>query len=176
MCRSVNNTSIIDRLKYHDIDPKWSYLGKYYEGMGLGNASQYKGTAKQNTAMIKWMRKNGYSTGGTIGKLINGSGEDGFVLAKEGEHILNTEQLAIASAMVDKLLNLAKLPNTSAINGVNYTDNSEKNITMNFNLPNVSNGQDFVDFLKTKKAQNIIQSYTIDEALGKNSLNKFKHK
>lgn len=172
------NTSIVDRLKYNDINPAWNYMKQYYAGMGLGSSSSYAGSYKQNVAMLNWMKKNGYSGGGTIGKLINASGEDGFVLAKEGEHILNKEQLSIASAMVDKLLDFAKLqPNTNAIKGMSYTNNSENNITMNVTLPSVTNYNEFVDQLqKDKRFEKIVQSATIGQALGKSSLDKLKHK
>lgn len=172
------NTSIVDRLKYNDINPAWNYLKQYYAGMGLGSASSYTGSYAQNVKMVSWLKKNGYSKGGTIGKLINASGEDGFVLAKEGEHVLNKEQLSIASAMVDKLLDFAKLqPNTNAIKGISYTNNSENNITMNVTLPSVTNYNEFVDQLqKDKRFEKIVQSATIGQALGKSSLDKLKHK
>lgn len=166
------------RLKYNDINPAWNYLKQYWAGMGFGNANSYVGSYAQNVKMLNWLKKNSYSTGGTIGKLINASGEDGFVLAKEGEHILNKEQLSIASAMVDKLLDFSKLqPNTNAIKGASYVNNGDNNISMNISLPNVTNYDEFVTQLqKDKRFEKIVQSMTIEQSLGKNSLNKFKHK
>ena len=109
--------------------------------------------------------------------MLNAAQEDGLFLGRKDDAILAKEDWLIASAMVDKLLDLSGLQsNVNAIRGMNYANNGDNNITMNFNLPNVTNGQEFVDFLKTKKAQNIIQSYTTDAALGKNSLTKYKFK
>ena len=163
------------RLKYNDFDTSWNNMKKYYEGMGLGSASSYTGSYSQNVKMLSWMKKNGYSSGGTIGKLIKSSGEDGFVLAKSGEHILNKEQLRIADNMVSKLIDFRKsMPIIKPIQPIEKSAMGD--VTMNITLPNVQNGEDFVNFLKTKKAQNIIQSYTTDLAVGKNSLNKYKYK
>lgn len=121
------------------------------------------------------MKSLGYSSGGTIGKLIKSSGEDGFVLAKSGEHILNKEQLRIADNMVSKLIDFRKsMPIIKPVQPIEKSAMGD--VTMNITLPNVHNGEDFVSFLKTKKAQNIIQSYTTDLAVGKNSLNKYKYK
>lgn len=169
--------SIVDRLKYHNFDSSWSNMAMYYEKMGLGSRSSYVGSYQQNVNMLNWMKKNGFRHSGQLSSMISTAREDGLFLGRKDDTILAKEDWLIASAMVEKLIDFSRLqPNTGAIKGMTYTDSSENNFTMNFNLPNISNGQEFVDFLKTKKAQNIIQSYTTDAALGKNSLSKYKYK
>lgn len=169
--------SIVDRLKYHNFDSSWSNMAMYYEKMGLGSRSSYVGSYQQNVNMLNWMKKNGFRHSGQLSSMISTAREDGLFLGRKDDTILAKEDWLIASAMVEKLIDFSRLqPNTGAIKGMTYTDSSENNFTMNFNLPNINNGQEFVDFLKTKKAQNIIQSYTTDAALGKNSLSKYKYK
>lgn len=117
------------------------------------------------------MKSLGYATGGSIGGLIKSSGEDGFALVRKGEYVLTAEQFTLANDMVTKLVNFAKSNISPISQSTNVGD-----VTVNMNFPNVKDGNDVLDVLKTKKAQNIIQSYTTDLAVGKNSLNKYKYK
>ena len=55
------DTSIIDRLKYHDFDSSFSARQMYYSKMGLPGT--YTGTAAQNAKMLEWMKLNGYKNG-----------------------------------------------------------------------------------------------------------------
>ena len=55
------NTSIVDRLKYHDFDSSFSARSQYYSKMGLPGT--YTGTAAQNAKMLDWMKLNGYKNG-----------------------------------------------------------------------------------------------------------------
>lgn len=163
-------TSIVDRLKYHNFDPSWSAVAGYYSK--LGGSGTYTGSYSQNTWLIQKMREMGYAKGGTIGKLIDKSGEDGFVLARSGEEILSLDKLKLASDMVDKLIDFTKFtPNVGAIKGMTYSDNSENNVTFNFNLPNVTDSNSFLKEVQTnKKLQKAIQSVTIGQAMNGNSL------
>ena len=73
-------------------------------------------------------------------------------------------------------LNNAKA-NISAIYGRTNGSNIENSIDLTLNLPNVSNSEEYVKELQTdKNIQKIIKSFTIDEAMGKNSLRKFNIK
>lgn len=168
--------SVIDRMKYNNINPDFNLMKSYYAGMNLGSASDYVGSFEQNVAMLNWLKSNGYSSGGTIGKLIHRAGEDGFVLAKEGEHILNREQLSLASNMVSELINFAKFtPNVGAIKGMSYAHNG--NNVFNFNLPNVKDEQSFLKEIQTnKQVQQALISATLGKAMGKNTfdVNRFK--
>lgn len=51
------------RLKYHDIDSSFNMRKKYYEAMGLGSASSYRGTASQNRNLINQLKAHGYAHG-----------------------------------------------------------------------------------------------------------------
>lgn len=48
------NTSIVDRLKYHNYDSSFGRRRSYYAAMGFGG--NYTGSASQNVSMIQWMR------------------------------------------------------------------------------------------------------------------------
>ena len=51
------------RLKYHDIKSDFNTRRMYYEKMGLGSASSYRGSATQNRNMISWLKSHGYKVG-----------------------------------------------------------------------------------------------------------------
>ncbi len=48
------NTSIVDRLKYHNYDSSFGRRRSYYSAMGFGG--NYTGSASQNVSMINWMK------------------------------------------------------------------------------------------------------------------------
>ncbi len=56
-------TSIVDRLKWHDYDSSKEVRAIYYEMMGLGSSDEYYGSAEQNIAMLSWMKEKGYADG-----------------------------------------------------------------------------------------------------------------
>ena len=172
------NTSIIDRLKYNNLDPSWSNLAMYYEKMGLGKRSDYVGSYSQNVNMVAWMKKNGFKRSGQLSSMISTVKEDGLFLGRKDDTILAKEDWEIASSMVDKLISISALqPNTNAIKGMSYANNSQNNISMNITLPNVQNYDQFVSQLqKDKRFEKIVQSMSIEQSLGKNSLSKFKYK
>ena len=54
--------------------------------------------------------------------------------------------------------------------------NISNDISLNLSLPNVSNANDFVKAIQTNRTlQQVIKAITIDEAMGKNTLSKFKY-
>lgn len=57
------DTSIIDRLKWHDYDSSREARSIYYEKMGLGSSNEYYDSYEQNVAMLSWMKANGYANG-----------------------------------------------------------------------------------------------------------------
>ena len=123
---------------------------------------------------------NAFDTGG-----YTGTGE-GFAMLHAKERVLNATQTKAFEQLVYSFLpqiseELGKLDNiktnASAINGRGMNSKVENSIDLTLNLPNVTNGDDFVKTLQTDKAvQKIIRSFTIDEAMGKNSLRKFNIK
>lgn len=166
------------RLKYFNYDPAWNYMRMYYEKMGLGSASSYEGTYSQNVAMLNWMKSNGFKYSGQLKSMIGKAGEESFFLGRADDHVLAKEDWLLASDMVSQLIDFAHTKhNTSAIRGVTYTDNSDNNVTFNFNLPNVTDSQSFLKAIQTdKKVQQALQSVTIGRAMNGNSLdvNRFK--
>ena len=178
--------SVVDQLKYYDIDSSLSARESYYKQ--AGGTGTYQNTYDQNVWLLQKVKEElkkqeyTYATGGQIADIINASGEDGFLLARKGEYILTESQFELASSMIDKLIDFSKLqPNTNAIKGMSYANNSTNNIEMNITLPNVDNYDSFVKELqRDPKFEKIVQSMTIGKATGKslgnNSLNKFKYK
>ena len=125
--------------------------------------------------LMAWF-KAFYSDGGTIGKAIKMSGEDGMILAKTGEEVLSIEKvkelqkaLALLQPIHGELNQIHNIP-TRTLN-----DNSVGDVSIVFNMPNVSNYEDFAKKLKSDtNMQKYIQQITIGEALGQNSLLKKK--
>jgi len=119
-------------------------------------------------------------SGGYTGQWTDGSEESNGKLAflHQKELILNkddTENFLQALEVTRSLFKDGLNKQKSLLSSGNNTVTSNNNVTMNIELPNVQNYNDFVNQLqKDKRFENIVQSMTIDKALGKNSLNKYK--
>lgn len=174
-------TSIVDRLKWKDINSEFSYRAKYYKAMG--GSGSYTGTASQNTWMLKQMKANGFAKGGTVGELIDKTGESGFILARTGEEILSLEKI---KALGDAFANMYPLVNildslTPKIPTVTNNGNSEtvnNDVTLNVTLPNVTNYAEFKNALINDKTfTQAMQSMTIGSIKPgvNNSLSKFRY-
>lgn len=169
------NQSIVDRLKYFDYSSNFADRASYYRAMG--GSGTYTGSASQNTWMISEMRKHGFAQGGTIGGLIKSTGEDGFVLARAGESIINVDQmrelqktLVAAKPLVDGLKNI---PTINPASGVGTTVLQ----TGDINMYEVNDAETFANQLVHElkynpKVTKIIQADTLGAMLGKNSLTK----
>lgn len=161
--------------------------------MGLGKKSAYKGTSAQNTAMIKAMKKNGYKDGGTIGKLIKHSGEDGFVLARTGEEILSKEKIERMRDLMAQVESLASLSNMATVglkdalkenlSSIPVSSGGIGDISIDIGdiyMEGVNDPEEFAvqmrqAILNDKRTKKILQSQIVGEMYGKNSLNKFKY-
>ena len=124
------------------------------------------------------LKLTGFSEGGTIGKAIKQSGESGFILARTGEEVLSLEK-------IDKLKETLKLvnptPNIKPFEPFNIpvrTQNIGNNIDsvqMEINLPNVTNYEEFKsNLIKDRQFEKVIQTMTLGNALGGNTLNKYR--
>ena len=132
-------------------------------------------------------------------------GEDHMVAAKEGERVLTEQQNKNFEKLVNNLTTLSpealerfnsvsqalakgRSYNISNINPVTSVDlpNTENNTTygnintdvggITLNLPNVTNKDEFIGWLKNdSQVENIIQSMTVSRMLGKNSYAKMKY-
>lgn len=125
--------------------------------------------------LMAWF-KAFYSDGGTIGKAIKMTGEDGMILAKTGEEVLSIEKvkelqkaLALLQPIHNEFNHVHSIPNKTVNNS------SIGDVSIIFNMPNVSNYEDFANKLKSDtNMQKYIQQITIGQALGQNSLLKKK--
>ena len=140
---------------------------------------------KLSSGYTGWFKKSdvtAMNTGGYTGNY------EGMAMLHAKERVLNATQTAAFEKLVydflpkisDEIGKLNNLKNvTSAIYNRANNNNStiENSIDLTLNLPNVKNGDDFIKTLQTdKNIQKIIRSFTIDEAMGKNSLRKFNVK
>lgn len=185
-------TSILDRLKFFDINSAMNYRKKYYESMGLGSASNYRGTSSQNKAMLNLMKANGYKKGSNRipRKELAWTQEDGQELiyrSSDGAMLmpLNPGDAVFTSEMTQRLWNMAKTPTMPNLvtttlprglmsNGGNSTISND--IQMSITLPNVTNYDEFVsEMQKDSRVEKLIQNIAFNKALGKNSLNKYKY-
>lgn len=170
------NSSIVDRLKLHNFDSSQSARAGYYKAMG--GSGTYVGSASQNNWMISEMRKHGFKQGGTIGKLIRSAGEDGFVLARTGEEILSKEKLIMLKDALQYIPQNYNIASTSLPKFTQKASNSSVDVKVDFGgitMNGVNNPEEFVTELqKSKRFEKIVQSITVDTAMGKNSLGKYR--
>ena len=138
--------------------------------------SSTKSTIGTDLANPKHTKRGTYAKGGTIGKAIKRTGEDGIILARTGEEVLSLEKIA---QMKDVLVAFEPLANAlSTINSIPKTNDSTTNsvvneISVSFELPNVSNYEEFIQTARTDaRFERIVQQMTLGSALGQNSLKK----
>lgn len=186
------DTSIVDRLKYHDIDPSFAMRKQYYSAMGGGGT--YTGSSSQNIWMIQQMKAHGFSQGGAIGGLIKASGEDGFILARSGEEVLSHKKLRdlkellspeklqrfreniLASTPVPLSLQLPDYQRPAPV--PNHLANTFSVDIGDINMYGVNDPKEFAAQLKSaicnnRSVHSLLQDVTLGEALGQNSLTKF---
>lgn len=185
------DSSIVDRLKYNDIDSSFGARADYYSAMG--GDGEYYGSSDQNIWMLDQLKSHGYKNGtksATAG--IHRTDEKGLgsevIFSKKygtlrkldaGDMVFNADQ-------VEKLWNLskgmpnmfvdnlgAKLPDIPNISNslANKVDVSYGDVTLSF--PNVHNYEDIMKQMqKDPKAEKMIQEMTLGQTLGRNSLSK----
>ena len=186
------NNSIVDRLKYHNYDSSFSARAKYYKSMGFKD--EYTGSLKQNSAMISWMKKNGYKHG------VRDLSENELAWTQENgtEYIIRPSDGAILTPLAkrDSVLNAtasgniwdmanspaqfikdnlnlgtAAMPNNSAIQ--NSCIQNFENVV--FSMPNVRNYNELLaEMQRDPKFEKLVLSMSIDRIAGKSSLAKGK--
>lgn len=187
------DTSIVDRLKWHDFASDFAARSQYYDQMG--GDGEYYATYDQNVWMLDWMKSHRYRNGtksATAG--IHRTDEDGLgsevIFSKKygtlrkldaGDMVFNADQ-------VEKLWNLSKgittpnmymdnlgvklpdIPNISN-NLANKVDVSYGDVSLSF--PNVHNYEDFMkQAQQDPKFEKMVQNMTLGQTLGRNSLSK----
>ena len=173
------------RLKYHDFDSSFESRASYYSAMGLPGV--YTGSASQNQQMISWMKTHAFASGAKrIPRsgfyLTNESGpeitirkSDGAMLERlgAGDMVLNnTMRNNLWDFVSDpsKYLKENVIPNIQTSSGESIVNN----IQMDFNLPNVTNSEQFIYELKTNpKVEQIIQEMTLGQVNGRGKLRKY---
>jgi len=130
--------------------------------------NQYENQIHEIENTIKEL--SGFAKGGTIGKAIKKTGEDGIILARSGEEVLSLErvkQMQEIFKMMQPLTNMGSnsmFSSGTTVNGMNVS----------FDLPNVANYEDFVRQAKSDPTfEKLVQSMTIGASLGKSKLSKY---
>lgn len=164
------NTSIVDRLKYNDIDSSFSARSQYYSAMG--GSGVYTGSSSQNQWMLAQMKNHsGFARGGIIGSMIRSAGEDGIALVRRGEGIIPTSMMPEWKALTQNLPQLNKAINLTA-------GNTPSNISIDIGdiqMYGVNDPSEFAQQLKNTMLNNhsirkIMKDTTLGEALGKNAM------
>ena len=180
------NGSIVDRLKYRDIDSSFNARAKYYSAMG--GSGSYSGTASQNTWMLNQMKSHGYRkgtrhAGGMAWTQENGEEyiirkSDGALLTPlaRGDAVLsNTASNNLYQFANDPFgflsgISIGARPNSSAYG------NSFGDISVTITLPNVQNYEDFKNAMQhDKNFEKMVRAMTTDKLFGGSSLKKYKY-
>ncbi len=185
--RLNTETSIVDRLKYRDLDASFPARADYYYAMG--GTGTYTGSAGQNLWMIAQMRANGYRKGSRSiprsqyawthegGQEMIYRKSDGALLTRldVGDKVFNSHmaenlwQISHGEFM-ERLNRQLEFPtaNCPSTNVTNY-------FTMdNVTLPNVTNYEEFKhELIRDRQFNAAMKDATLGEALGYNSLRKY---
>lgn len=173
--------SIVDRLRYNDIDNSMANRAKYYEGMGLGSASSYVGSYSQNVAMLQWMKEHGYRRG-----LMKSNRNHWAMTQEDGLEVINSPKLGMLTPIgkgdtvftADQTKALWTLSKDFA-NRVSKPDYNNGN-TSTSNVFNLNIGiervQDYNDFLRQLQGDNrfekLVKACSIDQLNGANRVSK----
>ena len=175
------DTSIVDRLKYHDFDSSKEARAKYFAAMG--GSGNYTGSATQNEWMLKELKAHGYAKGGYVAdlqRIAYANGDDMITVntLKRGEAVLTPEQSEQFKKLVQNLdkaelaLTLPAFTNIApaAREGGEVTNHFDMSIT----LPNVKNYDEFLYKMQHDKSfEKMVQAMTVGQAAGKSSLKKY---
>lgn len=181
-------TSIVDRLKWHDWDSSFSARSQYYDQMG-GDGNYYA-TYDQNVWMLDWMKANGFAKGSrNIPKnqiaLTQEKGQELIFSKLKGTMLtpLGKGDMVFTKEMSENLWKLAQnpiAPNMSVPDVKNVVNrNLSNNVKVEFGdvavtLPNVQNYQDFCrQAQKDPKFEKMVQNMALGQAFGKNGFDKY---
>ena len=143
---------------------------------GIGTDTNAADRAK----ILKALKDARFSKGGTIGKTIKSMGENGVILARTGEEVLSLEKIKVlrdSLKTLNPIISTVKtmIPTNVPVRNQNIGGNNIGDVEMNINLPNVTNYEDFKsELIKDKQIEQFVQTVTFGNALGKNSLSKYK--
>lgn len=184
----LNQNSIVDRLKYRNIDSSFSARAGYYSAMG--GSGRYTGSSKQNNWMVSQMKAHGYARGtknATAGwHLVN---EVGNELGVKSGHLenFNDGDIVFNGSQTDKLWNFSRDPEAFMQNLAStrispsigsQTSNAQIDVGgINIEMNGVNNPQQFSQSLrdelaKNPKTQNMIKSMLYEKG---DSFKRFKN-
>ena len=146
-----------------------------YRSEYLGRASEAKKQIDLLQDKINELDKEGakFANGGTIGKAIKGTGEDGIILARTGEEVLSLERIKQIQGIFKMMQPLAALGTNKTISNIGGTT-TVNGMNVSFELPNVTSYEDFVRQAKNDPSfEKLVQNMTIGTALGKSKLSKY---
>lgn len=146
-----------------------------YRSEYLGRASEAKKQIDLLQDKINELDKEGakFANGGTIGKAIKATGEDGIILARTGEEVLSLERIKQMQGIFKMMQPLAALGTNKTISNIGGTT-TVNGMNVSFELPNVTSYEDFVRQAKNDPSfEKLVQNMTIGTALGKSKLSKY---
>lgn len=185
------DTSVVDRLKYNDINAAWDKRADYYNA--LFGDEEYTGSDTQNIRMLDWLKEHGYAKGKKRGEYSSGLhpvGENGNEIMIDGvEGVLRevgTEDTIFTNEMTKNLAELAKcypynMPNVTTVlpspikSNATQLSNNIDNIEIV--LPNVKNYPELKrELMNDRNFKKFMSETVVGQALGHNELaaNKYK--
>lgn len=166
--------SVVDALKYVDMDSSFGKRSQYYSA--LGGSGAYTGSSSQNTWLLSQVRSIfGFAQGGEIGALksvIRGNGDDSLAINtfKQGEKIIPLNRVPEWDKLIDTLPTLNSVLSNVGSSSVEV---GQFNVT----LPNVKNYQEFKEALVKDNSFNKAIAVMLDSSINnKNSLNRLRFK
>lgn len=126
----------------------------------------------KNSLLYKALKEIGFAKGG-IASIIKKNGDDGIATLKRGEAVLTPKQTREFTTLAKNLEFLnhatmlnANVPKQEFNNSISYGD-----MTFNFELPNVTDSQTFLNEVKNnQKLQKALQEVTIKQLIDPNKL------
>ena len=181
--------SVVDRLKFNDIDASWDRRADYYAGI-FGD-DDYTGSDYQNIRMLDWLKEHGYAKGKRRGEYSTGYhlvGEEGneFMITNGALREVGTEDTIFTADMAKNIADFSvdptqylsshmPLPN---VKPASIPNNVTSNVdTIEISLPNVTNYAEFkTQLMNDRGFKSYMSEATLGVALGHNELavNKYK--
>ncbi len=185
-------TSVVDRLKYHNFDSSFSACLSYYSAMGGSGA--YTGSAEQNAWMLAQMKAHGYKNGAyRLGRnelawtQENGKPEaiirpgDGAILTPlaKGDSVLNAEAtetlFRFANRPADFIHSSIRTAMPVPVKTGSVSQTCRNSFEFSVNLPNVMNYSDFKYAMQhDRNFEKMVQAMTVGAASGGSALKKYR--
>ena len=149
------------------------FNAKYAEALQKTTYYYYLSKAEEFKKEAEKFQKAAYAQGGTIGKAVKSTGEDGIILARTGEEVLSLERIKQMQGIFKMMQPLAALGTNKTISNIGGTT-TVNGMNVSFELPNVTSYEDFVRQAKSDPTfEKLVQNITIGTALGKSKLSKY---